>query len=53
MILRSSQDILHKRYFADADNLPDPAILAREFVESLETALEQFRGIRDELKEGK
>jgi len=35
----------------DSDNLPDPAILAREIVESLETALEQFRGIEDELKD--
>jgi type I restriction enzyme M protein len=35
----------------DSDNLPDPAILAQEIVESLETALEQFRGIEDELKE--
>ena len=35
------------------DNLPDPAVLAREIVESLETALEQFRGIEDELVEGK
>jgi hypothetical protein len=31
----------------------DPAVLAREIVESLETALEQFRGIEDELAEGK
>ena len=37
----------------NSDNLPDPAVLAREIVESLETALEQFRGIEDELKEGK
>lgn len=36
----------------DSDNLPDPAVLAREIVESLETALEQFRGIEDELEEG-
>ncbi|MDD1760923.1 MAG: type I restriction-modification system subunit M [Methanothrix sp.] len=35
----------------DSDNLPDPAVLAREIVESLETALEQFRGIEEELKE--
>ncbi len=33
------------------DNLPDPAILAREIVESLESALEQFRGIEEELKD--
>jgi hypothetical protein len=30
---------------------PNPAILAREIVESLETAREQFRGIEDELKD--
>ena len=35
------------------DNLPDSAVLAREIVESLETALEQFRGIEDELKQDK
>ncbi|VVB68849.1 Uncharacterised protein [uncultured archaeon] len=35
----------------DSENLPDPAILAQEIVESLETALEQFRGIEDELKD--
>lgn len=32
---------------------PDPAVLAQEIVESLETALDQFRGIEDELKEDK
>ena len=37
----------------DSDNLPDPAVLAREIVESLKTALEQFRGIEDELGESK
>ncbi len=37
----------------DSDNLPDPAVLAREIIESLETALAQFRGIEDELREGK
>jgi type I restriction enzyme M protein len=34
-----------------SDNLPESAILAREIVESLETALEQFRGIEEELKD--
>jgi hypothetical protein len=28
-------------------------VLAREIVEGLETALEQFRGIKDELEENK
>ena len=36
---------------ADSDSLPDPAILARVIVESLESALEQFRCIEDELRE--
>jgi type I restriction enzyme M protein len=35
----------------DSDNLPDPAILAQEIVDSLETAREQFRGIEVELKD--
>ena len=51
----SSLDIfwLKDESLEDTDNLPDPATLAREIVESLETALEQFRGIDDELVEGK
>ena len=50
---KASLDIfwLKDESLEDSDNLPDPAILAREIVESLETALEQFRGIEDELKE--
>jgi type I restriction enzyme M protein len=36
----------------DSDNLLDPAILAREIVESLEAALAQFRDIHDELNKG-
>ncbi len=50
---KASLDIfwLKDESMEDSDNLPDPAILAREIVESLETALEQFRGIEDELKE--
>lgn len=52
---KASLDILWLKdeSLEDSDNLPDPAFLAREIVESLETALEQFRGIEDELKEGK
>jgi type I restriction enzyme M protein len=45
---------LKEESLEDSENLPDPAgPLAREIVESLETALEQFRGIEDEPKEGK
>ncbi len=35
----------------DADNLPEPDVLAREIVETLEAALEQFRGIAEDLGE--
>jgi type I restriction enzyme M protein len=50
---KASRDIfwLKDESLEDSDNLPDPAILAREIVESLETALKQFRGIEDELKD--
>ena len=50
---KASLDIvwLKDESLEDSDNLPDPAILAREIVESLESALEQFRGIEDELKD--
>ena len=47
---KASLDIfwLKDESLEDSDNLPDPAILAREIVESLETAREQFRGIENE-----
>jgi type I restriction enzyme M protein len=35
----------------DADNLPEPDVLAREIVEELKAALEQFSGIVEELGE--
>jgi len=35
----------------DTENLPAPDILAAEIVESLEAALEQFRGVADALAE--
>jgi type I restriction enzyme M protein len=35
----------------DTDNLPEPEVLAREIVEELEAALEQFRGILEDLGE--
>jgi type I restriction enzyme M protein len=33
----------------DSDNLPEPDVLAREIVEELKAALEQFSGIVEEL----
>jgi type I restriction enzyme M protein len=35
----------------DSENLPAPEVLAAEIVENLEAALEQFRGIYEELEE--
>jgi len=35
----------------DSENLPDPGILAREIVEDLEAALDQFREIAEDLNE--
>jgi type I restriction enzyme M protein len=35
----------------DSANLPDPDLLAKEIVEELEAALEQFKGIVDELSD--
>jgi type I restriction enzyme M protein len=37
----------------DTDNLPAPEILAAEIAENLESALEQFNSITEELKENK
>jgi type I restriction enzyme M protein len=50
---KASLDIfwLKDESMEDSDNLPEPPILAREIVESLESALVQFRGIEDELKD--
>jgi type I restriction enzyme M protein len=36
----------------DADNLPPPDIIAAEIIENLEAALEQFRGVAEELGSG-
>lgn len=33
----------------DSENLPAPEVIAREIIENLEAALEQFRGIEEEL----
>ncbi|OPY26822.1 MAG: N-6 DNA Methylase [Methanocella sp. PtaU1.Bin125] len=37
----------------DSENLPAPEVIAREIVENLEAALEQFRGIEEELAQNK
>jgi type I restriction enzyme M protein len=37
----------------DTDNLPAPEVLAAEIAENLQTALEQFNSIIEELKENK
>ena len=34
----------------DSENLPAPAILAAEIVESLQTALEEFQGVEESLQ---
>jgi len=34
----------------DSKNLPDPEVLAAEIVENLESALEQFKSIHEELE---
>ena len=34
----------------DSENLPDPEVLAAEIVENLESALEQFKSIHEELE---
>jgi type I restriction enzyme M protein len=34
----------------DSENLPDPAVIARDIAENLETALEQFGGIQEDLE---
>jgi type I restriction enzyme M protein len=50
---KASLDIfwLKDESLADADNLPDPGIIAREIVDDLEAALEQFKLIAEDLGE--
>jgi len=38
-------------YFVISANLPDPDVLTKEIMEELQAALEQFRGIVEELGE--
>jgi type I restriction enzyme M protein len=48
---KASLDIfwLRDESLADSDNLPPPEVIAREIVEDLEAALEQFRLIEADL----
>ena len=50
---KASLDIfwLKDESLEDSENLPEPEILAAEIVESLETALQEFRAIYEELEE--
>jgi type I restriction enzyme M protein len=41
--------LLRDESLEDSDNLPDPDVLAREIVDDLEAALEQFREIMTDL----
>jgi len=45
--------LLRDEILEEADNLPDPGVLAQEIVEDLEAALEQFRLIAEDLGEEK
>jgi type I restriction enzyme M protein len=49
---KASLDIFWLRddSLADSDNLPPPAVIAREIIEDLEAALEQFRLIEADLQ---
>lgn len=48
---KTSLDIfwIKDKSLADLDNLPDPDVLAAEIIDNLETAMESFRAIMDEL----
>ena len=50
---KASLDIfwLKDESLEESENLPDPGILAREIVEDLKAALEQFREIAEDLNE--
>ena len=50
---KASLDIfwLKDESLEDSENLPEPEILAAEIVESLETALQEFKAIYEELRE--
>ena len=50
-MIRRTSDIfwLKDKSLEDSDNLPDPGVIAREIVDDLEAALEQFRLIAEDL----
>jgi len=50
---KASLDIfwLKDESLEDSENLPEPEVMAAEIVESLETALQEFRAIYEELGE--
>lgn len=52
---KASLDIswLKDESLEDSDNLPDPDVIAPDIVADLESALEQFREILDDLKNAK
>jgi type I restriction enzyme M protein len=52
---KASLDIfwLKDESLEDSDNLPEPEVLAAEIVENLESALEQFKSIYEELGKDK
>jgi len=51
---KASLDIfwLKDESLADSDNLPPPEVIAREIVDDLEVALEQFKLIAGDLSNG-
>lgn len=51
MVARIMVRIYNELTFKDSANLSDPDVLAREIIEDLEAALEQFKGIAEELGE--
>ena len=47
---RKAKEWLRNESLGESENLPDPDILAREIVQDLEAALEQFREITEDLE---
>lgn len=43
-------NVLRNESLEDSTNLPDPDVLAAEIVDDLQSALEQFEGIVEQLK---
>ena len=49
--LRLNTFVLKDESIEDLENLPDPDAIAREISDNLESALEQFRNIYEDLEE--